>query len=59
MKLKQFAFIIINTLLYFNTFHDFLVYYQYALQTPTQNAEFTRGVFTACTRRAHNAPAAL
>jgi len=54
MKLKQFAFIIINTI-YFNTFYDHLIYYQNTLPTPTPNAEFTRRLYVAFTRRAHNA----
>jgi len=54
MKLKQFAFTIINTI-YFNTFYDHLIYYQNTLPTPTPNAEFTRRLYVAFTRRAHNA----
>jgi len=32
--------------IYFNTFYDYLLYYQYALQTPTPNTEFTRRLYS-------------
>jgi len=57
MKLKPFAFIIINNFLYSNTFYKFLYYYQNALQTPTPNAEFTRRLYSmhaARPQRAHS-----
>jgi len=36
--------------IYFNTFYDYLFYYQCALQTPTPNAEFTRRLYSVTTR---------
>jgi len=44
--------------LYFNTFYEYLFYYQNALQTPTPDAEFTRRfdmVHAARPQRAHGA----
>ena len=45
-------------LIYYYTFYDYLFYYQYALQTPTPNAEFTRRLYRvhwARPQRAHGA----
>ena len=63
MKLKPFAFIINNIILYFNTFYDCLYYYQNALQTPTPNAGFTRRLYSVhgaleTTQRSHSVPTA-
>ena len=44
MKLKPFAFIIINT--FINTFYDHLFYYQKSLPTSTSNAEFTQRLYS-------------
>jgi len=55
MKFKPFALIVINTL---NILIHYLFYYQYALQTPTRNAEFTRRLYSvhaALSQRAHGA----
>ena len=44
--------------IYFNTFYDYLFYYQNALQTPSPNANFARRLYSvhaASPQRAHGA----
>ena len=48
----------INMFFLFNTFYNYLYYYQNALQTPTQNAGFTRRLYSvhaASPQRPHDA----
>jgi len=56
MKLKPFAFIIINT--FYIIIQFWIFFYKYALQTATPNAEFTRRLYivhAARSQRAHGA----
>jgi len=45
--------------MYYNTFYDYLFYYQYALQTSTPNAEFTRRLYSVHAARSQRAHGAL
>jgi len=45
--------------IYLNTFYDYLFYYQNALQTPTQIAEFTRRLYSVHAARSQRAHGAL
>jgi len=55
MQFKPFAFIVINTL--YILIH--YLFYQYALQTPTPNAEFTRRLYSVHAARSQRAHGAL
>jgi len=61
MKLKPFAFIIINTrfFIYFNTFYDHLFNYQKTLPMPTPTAEFTQRLYSIHAARPQHAHSAL
>ena len=60
MSYRTFEFIIINTKdIYFNTFYDYLFYYQNALQTPILIAEFTRRLYSVHAARSQRAHGAL
>jgi len=45
--------------IYFNTFYDYLFYYQNASQTPTRNAEFKRRLYSVHAARSQRAHGAL
>ena len=60
MKLKSFAFIIINTLYSLIHFMIFVKkYYQNTLPSPTKNAEFTRRLYSVHAARSQRAHGAL
>jgi len=46
-------------MIYFNTFYDYLFYYQNALQTPSLIAEFTRRLYIVLAVRSQRAHGAL